>query len=280
MKHPSDTFRLVLGSGGSALCLHALRASPGAWPRGLDWNGRRDMDDERGPVHLCRRHSAQEFQDSHRTASRAKCSRWTGSRRTVAPSATAPSCTWMAGTGIPRRRMLRDAIVAANRQPDHRDPAQLRSRCMDQARPADRSKERTRFGDFRTTGRQPPLQPPAGIREEVGRTYMSTANQITANELTQPTNRRKFLSYLGAAPTLTAFAGAGLFSSPSALADTGPLNASERRHRAFVVRRDAAIYQRDAPEPTSIRTATRNATQTASRVTARVCRTTTWARWT
>ena len=80
---------------------------------------------------------------------------------------------------------------------------------------------------------------------------MSTGNQITANELTHPTNRRKFLSYLGAAPTLTAFAGAGLFSSTSALADTGPLNSSQRRHRAFVVRRDAAIYQRDQPEQTS-----------------------------
>src|SRR5215467_9155475 len=79
---------------------------------------------------------------------------------------------------------------------------------------------------------------------------MST-NQ-TAGEVMHRTNRRKFLSYLGAAPALTAFAGAGLLSSPSAFADTGPLNASERRHRAFVIRRDAAIFQRDAPEMPSV----------------------------
>jgi hypothetical protein len=47
-------------------------------------------------------------------------------------------------------------------------------------------------------------------------------------------------------------AGAGLLSSPSAFADTGPLDASQRRHRAFVIRRDAAIYQRDAPPTPSI----------------------------
>jgi hypothetical protein len=63
-------------------------------------------------------------------------------------------------------------------------------------------------------------------------------------------NRRKFLSYLSGAPALTALTGAGLFSSQTAFADTGPLDASERRHRAFVIRRDAAIYQRDvAPTP-------------------------------
>jgi hypothetical protein len=67
-----------------------------------------------------------------------------------------------------------------------------------------------------------------------------------------PANRRTFLSYLGAAPALTAFAGAGLLSSPRAFAATGPLNAAERRHRAFVIRRDAAIYQRDAPPTPSI----------------------------
>src|SRR5215471_14974005 len=81
---------------------------------------------------------------------------------------------------------------------------------------------------------------------------MSTANRITAGERVCRTNRRNFLSYLGAAPVLTAFAGAGLFSSQSAFADTGPLDASKRRHRAFVIRRDAAIYQRDMPPTPSI----------------------------
>ena len=79
---------------------------------------------------------------------------------------------------------------------------------------------------------------------------MSTANKITADELLSRTNRRRFLSYLGAAPTLTAFAGAGLLSSQSGFAATGPLGESQRRHRVFVIRRGAAIFQRDvAPTP-------------------------------
>jgi hypothetical protein len=81
---------------------------------------------------------------------------------------------------------------------------------------------------------------------------MSTANKITAGELVWRTNRRTFLSYLGAAPALTAFAGAGLLSSQSGFAATGPLDGSERRHRAFVIRRDAAIYQRDVPPTPSV----------------------------
>lgn len=74
---------------------------------------------------------------------------------------------------------------------------------------------------------------------------MSTTNHVTAGEVIHGPNRRKFLSYLGAAPTLTAVAGAGLLSSPSAFGDTGPLDARERRRRAFAIRRDAAIFQRD-----------------------------------
>jgi hypothetical protein len=84
---------------------------------------------------------------------------------------------------------------------------------------------------------------------------MSKTDQITAAEQQWRPNRRKFLSYLGAAPTLTALTGAGLLSTPSAFADPGPLgplDASQRRHRAFVIRRDAAIYQRDAPPILSV----------------------------
>src|SRR5215470_5935278 len=81
---------------------------------------------------------------------------------------------------------------------------------------------------------------------------MSEPNQITAAELQSRPNRRKFLSYLGAAPTLTAVAGAaGLLSSPSAFAGTGP-NGPQRRQQAFVIRRDTAIYQRDVPQTPSI----------------------------
>ena len=81
---------------------------------------------------------------------------------------------------------------------------------------------------------------------------MSTTNKFTAGEPMYRTNRRAFLSYLGAAPTLTAFAGAGLLSSSRAFADDGPLNSSERRHRAFVLRRDAALYQKDLPDNPSL----------------------------
>jgi hypothetical protein len=81
---------------------------------------------------------------------------------------------------------------------------------------------------------------------------MSTANKIPAGELMSRTNRRKFLSYLGTAPALPAFAGVGLLSSRSAFADTGPLDASERRQRAFGIRQDAATYQRDLPADPSV----------------------------
>src|SRR5215831_19509527 len=81
---------------------------------------------------------------------------------------------------------------------------------------------------------------------------MSKTNQTTAAELQSRVNRRKFLSYLGAVPTLTAVAGAaGLLSSPSAFAETGP-NGPQRRQQAFVIRRDTAIYQRDVPQTPSI----------------------------
>jgi hypothetical protein len=69
-------------------------------------------------------------------------------------------------------------------------------------------------------------------------------------------SRRGFLGGLGvaAAPYVTGLAGATLLSigAPNALADANPLDAAERRHRAFVIRRDAAILQRDTPEDPSI----------------------------
>ncbi len=84
---------------------------------------------------------------------------------------------------------------------------------------------------------------------------MSNSKQTPVPAKNQPgASRRKFLSYLGAAPSLTAFGGAGLlstFEAPSLLAATGPLDAAQRRHRAFAIRRDAAILQRDRPEQVS-----------------------------
>jgi len=68
-------------------------------------------------------------------------------------------------------------------------------------------------------------------------------------------SRRGFLGYLGMSPGLTGLAGAGLLGAlqaPSAFADDGPLTAAQRRHRAFTIRRDAAILQRDVPENPSI----------------------------
>ena len=79
---------------------------------------------------------------------------------------------------------------------------------------------------------------------------MST-NQIPSSPRDGRNNRRRFLSYVSATPALAAF-GAGLLSSPSAFADFGPLNESERRHRAFVIRRNAAIFQRDQRQAPSV----------------------------
>src|SRR5215469_547088 len=64
------------------------------------------------------------------------------------------------------------------------------------------------------------------------------------------TSRRGFLGYLGLAPGLTSLAGAsllGALEANTALADLTPVNDEERRRRAFALRRDAALYQKDLP---------------------------------
>src|SRR5690242_7689074 len=69
------------------------------------------------------------------------------------------------------------------------------------------------------------------------------------------TSRRGFLGTLGLTPGLASLAGAELLGAlrpAGALADLVPLNATERRHRAFVIRRDAAIFQRDVPPALSV----------------------------
>jgi hypothetical protein len=66
-------------------------------------------------------------------------------------------------------------------------------------------------------------------------------------------SRRRFLGYLGSAPGLMSLGGAGLLSTleaPSALAQT--TNPAQRSQRAFVIRRDAAIFQRDRAEEPSV----------------------------
>ena len=68
-------------------------------------------------------------------------------------------------------------------------------------------------------------------------------------------SRRGFLGYLGISPGLTGLAGAGLLGAlqaPRAFADDGTLNPAQRSHRAFVIRRDAAILQRDRAETPSL----------------------------
>jgi hypothetical protein len=87
-----------------------------------------------------------------------------------------------------------------------------------------------------------------------GEVEMSKMDKTTVGGEFPSASRRRFLSYLGAAPGLTALGGAGLLSTleaPSALAASGPLDAAQRRHRAFTIRRDAAILQRDRPEQIS-----------------------------
>jgi hypothetical protein len=84
---------------------------------------------------------------------------------------------------------------------------------------------------------------------------MSNRNEATRCEGNSDPSRRGFLGYLGAAPTLTGLTGAALLSAlteSKVLGQGGPLDAAQRRHRAFVMRRDAAIFQRDRPLQTSM----------------------------
>jgi len=84
---------------------------------------------------------------------------------------------------------------------------------------------------------------------------MPKTDSITAGVANAGASRRNFLSCLGAAPSLTAFAGTGFLSAlgaPSAFAATQPLDPAQRRHRAYVIRRDAAIFQRDRPVQMSV----------------------------
>jgi hypothetical protein len=84
---------------------------------------------------------------------------------------------------------------------------------------------------------------------------MSQPNTTAAGDEMPGASRRRFLSYLSSAPGLMSLGGASLLSTldaPSALGDTGPLDAAQRRHRAFVIRRDAAILQRDRLDRMSI----------------------------
>ncbi len=74
---------------------------------------------------------------------------------------------------------------------------------------------------------------------------MSTGKTNRTGELACGPDRRTFLSHLGVVQALAGLAGMGLLSTPRALAHTGALNASQRRQRAFVIRRDAAIFERD-----------------------------------
>ncbi len=74
------------------------------------------------------------------------------------------------------------------------------------------------------------------------------ANDVTGTH--SGPSRRGFLGCLGLSPGVAELLGAGLLGAlpaPSALADLTPLNDTERRRRAFVIRRDAAIFQRDFP---------------------------------
>jgi hypothetical protein len=68
------------------------------------------------------------------------------------------------------------------------------------------------------------------------------------SENSENSSRRRFLSIAG-------LTGAGLLSAieaPSAFADVVTVDTNERRRRAYIIRRDAAIFQRDRFENTSV----------------------------
>ncbi len=61
-------------------------------------------------------------------------------------------------------------------------------------------------------------------------------------------SRRGFLGYLGLSPGAAGLAGAtllGMLEAPSAFANLTPISPGERRSRAYIIRRDAAIFERD-----------------------------------
>lgn len=71
----------------------------------------------------------------------------------------------------------------------------------------------------------------------------------------QGASRRGFLGGLGISTGIAGMLGAGLvgaLQAPLALADLTPVNERERRSRAFTIRRDQAIFQRDFPETPSV----------------------------
>jgi hypothetical protein len=74
-------------------------------------------------------------------------------------------------------------------------------------------------------------------------------------KLSSDSSRRHFLSWAASSPVLaglgtTAFC--ATLGAPVARGDTGPVTVDQRRHRAFVLRRDAAIFQRDRAADASI----------------------------
>ncbi len=82
---------------------------------------------------------------------------------------------------------------------------------------------------------------------------MSQLYKSAAGHEMPDASRRRFLNCLGSAPGLMGLGGASLLSTlgaPNAFGE-GSLDAAQRRHRAFVLRRDAAILQRDRPSQVS-----------------------------
>src|ERR1700685_805196 len=86
-------------------------------------------------------------------------------------------------------------------------------------------------------------------------THMTQKSNADAARTDSDPSRRGFLGYIGLSPSLTGLAGATLLAmleAPSAFANLTPINAGERRNRAFTIRRDAAMLQRDIPETRSL----------------------------
>ena len=97
--------------------------------------------------------------------------------------------------------MFRDAIVAADRSPDRRDPAQMRNGRLDQGDPARCAKERTglEITEQRADGENDDFQKPIALLLKLNRqqfrAILKSANDGGSGAMRQPAERRQLIIF-------------------------------------------------------------------------------------